>query len=410
MFLISNLLTLLPAGRAADIFGRKKLYLIGSVVFLIASIFAGLSNSIETLLFFRMVQGVGAAMFFGSGMAIISSVYQDGGRWAALGWVVACVYLGLSGGPVIGGYITDNFGWHAVFFMLVPFTLLGIILIMLKLKGEWLNPEPQKLDWLGAGLFSLWIISLFIGLTNLPKPISWVSLPLSVGLLYLFVNHCNRIPQPLIKLKVLWSNKNISYAIIASIFMYSSTYGLQFLLGLYLQYNRELSPTDAGKLLLVQALVMATLAPISGRLSDRYPPNLIAATGCLFVASSFVVVLQLDNESSMSIVVLALALLGLGFGMFSTPNNNGALSNVPETSLGIASALMNLSRMIGQLLGTALVTLLMSLYIGNNKIDAAQYDSLLSVLIWVTVVSLCCSLSAAYASFSMSKFRKKESS
>jgi EmrB/QacA subfamily drug resistance transporter len=407
VFLISNLVTLLPAGRAADIYGRKKIYLIGNVVFLIGSVCAGLSNSIETLLVFRVVQGVGAAMFFGSGMAIISSVYQDGGRGAALGWVVASVYLGLSGGPVIGGYITDHFGWHYVFFMLIPFVLLGMILIVLKLKGEWLSHEPQKLDWAGAGLFSLWIVSLFIGLTNLPTMTSWIALPISAVLLYLFVAHCNRIPQPLIKLKVVWSNKNISYAIIASIFMYSSSYGLQFLMGLYLQYNRGLSPTEAGKMLLVQALMMAILAPISGRLSDRYPPNTIAAVGCLLVASSFVVVLQLDNESSMNLVLLALGLLGLGFGMFSTPNNNGALSNVPEASLGIASAIMNLSRMIGQLLGTALVTLLMSLYIGNNNIDAAHYDALLSVLMWVTMVSLCCALAAAYASFAMSRFKAK---
>lgn len=406
-FLISNLVALLPAGRAADIYGRKKVYLIGNVIFLFGSIFAGLSNSIEMLLVFRVVQGVGAAMFFGSGMAIISSVYQDGGRGAALGWVVASVYLGLSAGPVIGGYVTDHFGWHSVFFMLVPLVVLGMIMIKLKLKGEWLSPERQRLDWVGAGLFSLWIVSLFIGLTNLPKLTSLVALPISAVLLYLFVSHCNRVPQPLIKLKVVWENKNISYAIIASIFMYASSYGLQFLLGLYLQYNRGLSPTEAGKMLLVQALTMAILAPISGRLSDRYPPNTIAAVGCLLVATSFVIVLQLDNESSMNVVIVALGFLGLGFGLFSTPNNNGALGNVPPASLGIASALMNLSRMIGQLMGTALVTLLMSLYIGNNKIDASHYDSLLSVLMWVTTVSLCCSLAAAYASFIMSKFQPK---
>ena len=185
IFLLCNLITLLPSGRAADIYGRKRIFHWGSVIFLVASVGSGLSTSIETLLFFRGLQGVGAAMFFGNGFAIISSVYQSGGRGAALGWVVSCVYLGMSVGPLFGGWVTEHFGWHYVFLAMVPFVLLAIILTTIKLKGEWVSDTPQKLDWFGVLILGSWIVSLFIGLTNLPNPLSILTLFLSFFVLYL---------------------------------------------------------------------------------------------------------------------------------------------------------------------------------------------------------------------------------
>ncbi len=399
-FILSNLVVMLPAGRASDIYGRKRIYQLGSGIFLVGSIMAGLSQNIEWLLFARVIQGFGAGMFFGTGMAIIGSVYQDGGRGAALGWVVACVYSGLSVGPLLGGWLTDNLGWQSVFFSMVPFILASIILTFIKLKGEWSSEDAQKLDWTGSFLLSCLFLTLFIGFTNLPAAYAFVLLLIAVLLGFLFTQHNKRVKFPVVNLKLVWQNHGLSRSLVSSIMMYAGSYGLQFLMGLYLQYNRGFSPTDAGKFLMIQAIIMAVLAPTAGRLSDRYAPNLIAAAGCFMALLSYAVMLFLDNESHVGIIIVSLVLSGAGFGLFSTPNSNAALQSISVEKLGIASALVSMSRLIGQLLATTFITLMMSLSIGNAEIVPSNYDALLQVFKWTVGVSLIYALLATYTSMS----------
>lgn len=402
-FILSNMMVLLPAGRASDIYGRKLIYQTGTLIFLLGSIAAGLSQNIEWLLFSRIIQGFGAGMFFGTGMAIVGNVYQDGGRGAALGWVVASVYFGLSVGPLLGGWLTDTFGWQSVFFSMVPFIVASIFLTMFKLKGEWRIEDPQRLDWKGAFLLCLWILSLFIGVTNLPEFYAFILLLISGALAFLFMRHSKQVKFPIVNLKLVWQNHKLSRSLSAAILMYAASYGLIFLMGLYLQYNRGYSPTDAGKFLMIQALFMAFIAPAAGRLSDRYPANLIASFGCISVVLSFTLMLFLDNDSHVAIIVISLALLGTGFGLFSTPNSNAALQSITAEKLGIVSALVSLSRLLGQLLSTAFITLMMSLYIGTAEIVPSNYDDLLQVFKWTIGLSLVYALLATYTSMSVKK-------
>lgn len=402
-FLLSNLIVLLPAGRAADIYGCKSVYQWGSVTFLLGSIVAGLSQNIEWLLFARIIQGAGAGMFFGTGLAIVGNVYQDGGRGAALGWVVACVYSGLSVGPLLGGWLTDSYGWPSVFFSMVPFILASILLTLLKLKGDWRNDDPQRLDWKGSIILSCGLIVFFIGVTNLPEIYAFALLLVSVALGFSYMQHSERVDFPIVNLKLVWQNHKLSRSLVASILMYGGSYGLQFLIGLYLQYNRGYSPTDAGKFLLIQALVMAVIAPVAGRLSDRYQPNMIAASGCLTLVLSFVLMMFLDDDSHIAITVISLALLGAGFGLFSTPNSNASLQSISVEKLGIVSALVSMSRLVGQLASTAFITLMMSLYIGNAEIVPSNYGALLEVFRWTIGMSLVCAAFAAYISISVKR-------
>ena len=401
IFLLCNLITLLPSGRAADSYGRKRIYNWGSIIFLIASIGSGLSYTIEMLLFFRGLQGIGAAMFFGNGFAIISSVYRSGGRGAALGWVVSCVYLGMSAGPLFGGWVTEHFGWHFVFLAMVPFVLLAIIMTVVRLKGEWISDTPQKLDWFGVVILASWIITLFLGLTNLPDLFAILSLVVSGIILYWFVKRSDDMDAPLIKLRLVWENQRFSRLLLAATFIYAGSYGVQFLIGLYLQYNLGQSPSEAGQYLLVQAILMAVIAPVAGRLSDRYPSYLLATCGAASVVISFTAALFLNDHSSIWLVIMSLAFLGIGFGLFSTPNNSGAMGAVSEARQGIASALVNMARLLGQLFGTAMVTMLMSMYIGDAEIEPDYYDELLTVLHWTVMFSLSCAVIAMLASFSM---------
>ena len=398
-FLLSNLLTMLPAGRLADIYGRKRIFLLGLLIFLVGVLLAGFAPNIYLLLLFRVIQGVGGAMFFSTGMALVTSVYQKRGRGAALGWVVSCVYAGLTSGPLLGGWLTDQFGWHTVFLFQVPLLLLASLLAWRGIKGEWKNAKPVPLDWWGTLLLSIGIIGFYAGMSSVPDWWALAGFGVAAVFLYLFVRHCNTADNPLIKLKIVWENRPFSGAVLASVFAYASSYGLIFLLGLFLQYNLGMSPTQAGQMLMLQAAIMAVLAPLAGRLSDHYPPYWLAGAGCLSMAAGLALLLTvLDEHVSLVMIGVALLLMGTAFGLFSTPNNSGALGSVSEERLGIASALMNMSRLMGQMLGTGVATLLLSLFIGNAHILPEQYPALLTVMRWATGVSLLLALVAAWYS------------
>lgn len=397
-FLLSNLLMMLPAGRLADQYGRKRIFLSGGVLFSVGSLIAGFSQNIEMLLFSRVIQGISSAMFFTTGMAIITSVFQQG-RGAALGWLVSSIYLGLSCGPLLGGWVTEHFGWQSVFWFPLPLVLIVLVLAALKMKGEWRSAQADRLDFIGTGYMAIGMIGIFVGISLIPdwRALVW----LGFGLVFtaIFIRHCYTAPSPLVRLNLVLGNKPFSRALAASIMVYASNYGLVFLLSLYLQYNRGMTPTQAGQILMVQAIVMTLLAPLAGRLSDRYRPRMLATLGCLsMVLGLALLVMTIGPTTSIWIILICLAAFGVGFGMFSTPNTNSVLGSVPPERLGMSSALLNLSRLLGQMFGTAVITLLMSIMIGQSKITPEHYAGLMEVVRWAVGLSLIFALAAAYFS------------
>jgi len=403
--LLGSMVLMLPAARVADIVGRKKVYLIGVLTFSATSLMVIWVETIEWLLVSRVLQGLASAMVFGTGMAIVTSVFSSKNRGTALGFTATSVYLGLTCGPMIGGWLTDELGWRAVFWAPVPFALLAVVLVMLNVKGDYKSESPQKLDWLGSALFALWISAFFIGLSGLPDLNYAGLLVLGAGLLYLFIRQQANAPFPLIRLRALADNKVFSRSILSALFMYGAHYPVLFLMSLYLQYLQGMSPTESGQLVLAQALTMACLAPFAGRLSDRYEPRLLATAGCLLYGVGFVLLLGLDGESSTEYVLLAMMVLGFGFGLFSTPNNNAAMSSVPPDRLSIGSALLNLSRTMGNMFSMTLVVLLVNLVMGSAEITPEQYPALLLVIRIAFALSLVYTLIAAYNSYMRGNIR-----
>jgi len=220
IFLLSNIISLLPAGRLADIYGRKRIYLLGTIIFLFASVLASFSTNIFTLLVFRAIQGIGAAFFFSTGMAIITSVFHTN-RGAALGWVVASVYFGLTCGPFLGGLLTDYFGWQSVFLFQAPLALLSILLILIKMKGEWRSAESLKLNIYGASILAICLICFFIGISSIPEPKSLLALSFAACFLVLFLRHTSNASNPIVNLKIVKKNKVFSNALLASVSMYA---------------------------------------------------------------------------------------------------------------------------------------------------------------------------------------------
>ncbi|MCX8021164.1 MAG: MFS transporter, partial [Syntrophorhabdaceae bacterium] len=152
-YTLATSIFLVPIGKIADIYGRKKVFLAGTGIFTGACLLMGFSINPEMLIILRVVQGIGSASLFGIGVAILSSVYPPGERGKNIGITVTGVYSGLSLGPFVGGLITHHIGWRGVFFMNVPFGIAMLIVILLKLKGEWLDARGEKFDLIGSIIY-----------------------------------------------------------------------------------------------------------------------------------------------------------------------------------------------------------------------------------------------------------------
>ncbi|WP_240473076.1 MFS transporter [Arsukibacterium perlucidum] len=179
LFILSSVIFMLPAGKLADNYGRKRIYAYGLALNAFSSFMCGLGSSIEWILFWRFVQGAAASMIFGTGVAIITSVTPSNKRGAALGITAACIYVGLTIAPAVGGWLTELWGWRSVFFFQVPIVLALLLLIKMRLTGEWKNDEKTKYDWWGTGIFALFSATLVYGLSILPNNLGWGMLGVS---------------------------------------------------------------------------------------------------------------------------------------------------------------------------------------------------------------------------------------
>lgn len=379
--LISNIIFMLPAGKLADNVGRKRVFLWGIALNSTASALAFFAQSIEMVLVVRFFQGMGAAMMFATSLALLISVFPPEKRGLPLGLNAACVYFGLTLAPALGGWVTDAFGWRFVFLMPLPIVVMAVSMIAWRVPGDWFGERQSRFDWIGAVTFGVWAIALVIGLTGLPG--LWQSgvLALSFVLLVQFIRRQARREQPLIRVQMFRESRLFSFSLITALFMYASSYPLGFLLSLYLQYVRGYSAADAGQVLLVQALTMAFVAPLAGRLSDYLPARWLASVGCFCTLCGYGLLSTLGVSTEPGFIILALFLVGLGFGFFSSPNNHVVMQSAHSTEVGVAAATLNLARVVGNLVGMSLVNLFVYWNLGNQPLNETISSTLTEPLL-----------------------------
>jgi EmrB/QacA subfamily drug resistance transporter len=399
LFILSSVIFMLPAGKLADNHGRKRIYAYGLALNAFSSFMCGIGTSIEWVLFWRFVQGGSSSMIFGTGVAIITSVTPAHKRGAALGIAAACIYIGLTIAPAVGGWLTELWGWRSVFLFQVPIVIALLLLIKMRLTGEWKNDVKTRYDWWGTLIFALFSVFLVYGLSVLPSMLGWILLGLSVASLTLFIVHQSRSRRPLIRVQMFRDSRVFSMSLTTSLLMYASNFPLVFLMSLYLQYVKGMSPSHAGQIILVQALAMAIMAPLSGKLADRFQPRLVATVGCVIVACGLFVLSLMSPETSVVYIACSLLLIGIGFGLFSTPNNHAIMGSAQSHEVGVASASMNLSRTIGNLLGMSLVNLMVHYYLGNAQFTPEQNPALIltidmAIYMSLVFVLVACAISA----------------
>jgi len=367
-FLLASVAVLLPIGKIADIAGRKRIFIYGNIILTIASALCGLSTSSVMLISFRVLQGIGGAMMFGTGTAMITSAFPPEQRGRALGINVSAVYLGLTLAPLLGGFLTDLFGWRSIFWLNIPFGLFVIPATMYAIKTEWRDAIGEKLDYRGSIIYMFSVSLLMFGFSKLPDPLAIVLTVIGLTGMALFVFTEFKVPVPILNMRLFTQNKVFAFSNLAALINYAATYAVTFLLSLYLQYIKALKPSDAGMLLVTQPILMTLVASFSGRLSDKFDPRLLSSTGMGIIVAGLGMLVFLDENTRNSFLVVSLVILGTGFGLFSSPNTNSVMSSVEKRYLGVASATIGTMRLAGQMMSMAIATLVLHAFLGESKI------------------------------------------
>jgi EmrB/QacA subfamily drug resistance transporter len=391
-YLLAAAIFLVPFGRIADIHGRKKVFSWGIIVYTAASLLIAFSGSVAVLLLLRVVQGFGSAMIFGTGIAIVTSVYPPSERGRVLGINVSAVYVGLSLGPFLGGFLTQQFGWRSIFLANVPAGVLALYVIARRLKGEWAEARGERFDLGGAVIYAVSLVVVMVGLTQLPR---WSGAALVLfGFCWIaaFILWELRAPSPLLDMRLLTSNLTFSLSNIAALINYSATFAVTFLISLYLQYLKGFTPRQAGLVLVAQPVVMALFSPLAGTLSDRIEPRIVASLGMGITAAGLAFFTVLDAGSPLWFIIMNLMIIGFGFALFSSPNTNAVMSSIDRRSYGVGSAMLGTMRLTGQMLSMGLVMVVFSIIIGRVQITPERYPLFLrSVRMLFLLSAILCS-------------------
>lgn len=367
-FILASAVMMVPFGKWADLRGRKRIFVVGSAIFGLSSLVCALSPNWQILLTARAIQGIGGAMMFATNMAILTDIYPPQERGRAIGTNVTAVYLGLSLAPVISGFMIREWGWQSIFYF-TAFPILFVSFLTAILVGrEWKDENAGHFDWQGAWLYVVSFSVLMYGFSHLPGWVPGFFTFFGLFGMFWFAKSELRKENPVFDVRLLKTNRRFAFSNLAALINYAMTFAITFMLSLYLQYMKGLSPREAGLILVMQPGMMAMVAWFSGRLSDRYDSRWLSSAGMALITVGLIALIPLGAHSSLVYISLVLAFIGLGFGLFSSPNTNAVMSSVPRKLLGTASATVGTMRLTGQMISMGIATLLLHLFIGKESL------------------------------------------
>lgn len=386
-FLLSSAIFLVPMGKIGDIYGRKKIFTTGIIIFTVSNILSAFAMSGIFLIGMRALQGFGSAMIFGTSIAMVTSVYPPQERGRAIGVTVSSVYIGLSAGPFIGGILTERFGWHSIFLVTATIGVVLTLFIITRVKHEWADARGEKLDIPGSIIYAVSLPSLIFGFSNVTTTHGLALTIAGIAGLAIFIKWEFAAKNPVINMNLFAENKLFAFSNLAALINYSATFSVAFLLSLYLQYLKGLSPQEAGIVILAQPVIMAIFSPVAGRLSDKIEPKILSTAGMTISAAGTIPFVFIDSSTHIGLITACLIFLGFGFALFSSPNTNAIMGSVDRKYLGVASATVGTMRLTGQMLSMGIATIVFANYIGNEQISSKNIDELLKGINFAFMIS-----------------------
>ncbi len=393
-FLLSSAMFLLPAGRWGDLAGVRRLFRAGAVVFTLSTLLCGLSGSGGWLIASRFLQGIGAAFTNTSGAAILVAAFPPRHRGRVLGMSVSAVYLGLAFGPFAGGLLTQHLGWRSIFLISSALAAVTTVLAFAFLGGDEASPgDGGKAGIREMACYMAGLVAIVCGSSWIPAPGGWVLMAAGALLLVMFWLGQQRSPRPVIDTRLFTHNRLFAFSNLAALVNYSATFAIVFLLSLYLQKVRGLTPRDAGAILMAQPVVMAFVSPLAGRLSDRMQPRILTSAGMALSALGLACLALLTASTPLGAIVLLLAGIGSGFALFSAPNMCTIMGSVDRSRYGLASGTAATMRVVGQIASMTIVTLFFASWFGGQAMGDVPAALFLGAMKWAfAAFALICSL------------------
>ena len=404
---------LLPMGRLGDVIGRRRVYIIGTAIFVVGSLGATLSPTLGVLIVMRVLQGIGAGMVQGCGMGMMIAAFPDSERGKALGTHLSIVGLGAIAGPAIGGFLVAWLGWQSVFFINVPAGCLVLILSWFVLErgttaGQYGRGQNTSFDWTGAAVSGVFLLILLLVVGN-GNGLGWQSAPVIVGavavvvLLAFFVWWELRVPSPMLELR-LFANRIFGMGAAAAWLSFFGSSAARFMMPFYLQRVLGYSPEQVGLMMIPAAVCMVILGPLSGRLSDRFGWQALTVGGsALTAAGAFVLAFGIQERSPVWFVIGTMMMQSSGTGLFNSPNNSSIISVVDRSRYGVVSALTQLIRnsanVVSVAVATTIVVSTMASYGVEPKLEAVNPEvatAFVAGLRWA-FLAMGCGLAAAAA-------------
>lgn len=409
-YMLSTAILQIPFARIADMVGRRKIFIAGVIILLIFSVMSGLATSGVSLIIYRFLSGVGSAMMFGTSTAILTSSVPAEKRGMALGAIAATVYFSLAAGPFLGGLLTQYFNWHSIFFVSAALSLIVVIGGIFLIKEDWKEETKTRFDLLGSILFAISISALIYGFAELPHTQGFIFIGVGTLILILFGIYEKRQEFPVFNIRIFLQNRVFRLSSLSALINYSATFAISFMLSLYLQYVRGLTPRDAGLILIIQSVVQAVVSLKSGRLSDKMSATFLATLGMAIIAVGLIGLCFISEETSYYLLGGILFLLGLGFGIFSSPNTNIIMSSVEKKYYGLASATMGTMRLTGQAFSMGIAIMAISIMVGNVEISPAVHAQLIGSMRITFIICLILCLFGIYASSARERKTKQRKS
>lgn len=402
-YLLTIATLMLAVGRLADMFGKKRLYSSGMVIFTLGSLACGLSTSIYMLIACRVFQAVGAAMVAALGPAIITEAFPSTERGRALGISGATVSVGIVLGPALGGILLHYLSWHWIFFVNLPVGIAGVLLVT-RFVPRRIPPGGQRFDFAGAVTMFFSLLSLLLALTlaqrlGFAAPPIWILLAGFSAFLGAFIRIERHSTQPIVDFGM-FGSALFSINLITGFMTFVAIAGTLVLMPFYLQGILGLDSLQVGMLLAVHPIAMGLVAPLSGTLSDRVGVRPIAVVGLLILVGGYIAMGTLDAHTTPLGYALCLLPVGLGMGIFQSPNNSAIMGAAPRAHLGVASSILALTRTLGQTVGVSVLSAVWAgramAYVGDvipggattappQVQIAALHDTIYVVVVWMAL-------------------------
>ena len=369
----------ITVGRLGDLFGRRRFYTFGFLLFVVSSALCGAAQSSCQIIASRALQAVGGAMISANGRAVATIALPASQRGKAMGVISMAFHVGFLTGPTLGGFMIDSIGWRWIFFINLPIGIWGAYLAWKLLEESKENVDQVSVDFPGAVLLMA-TCSLFIyGMNQLPHagwrdPSVLTNIGLSGAAFLVFVIVERRARLPILDF-ALFRNRLFSASMLSLFSITSTQSAVSFLMPFYLQNILQFTPTQMGWIIVANSVVIVMIAPLAGWLSDRLGSRPLCTFGSIVIVIGQFFIASLGLDSSVPRIIFPIALIGLGWAFFNSPNQSAILGSVSRDKIGTASGMNTTTARTGGVIGVAFAATVFTYGLTAAGLSHAQTES-----------------------------------